>query len=199
MAAASNKPTAAERFLARQKDRQQVKKRGRPPGRPPAPLPAGTPAAAARAPDPAELARRQAEQARQREEVEKEREAKRLAAEAEKQRQLEQRQRQIAEVQQQVGAPTDDPLEGASRLCRMLLVQADQVFADTTLDGKTARSELRAIARSVNSLIPKARMLQAEQAVRGAAALMQRPRADATLSSVPDGAPAPLQVEPRRE
>lgn len=125
------------------------------------------------------------------------REAERLAKAAEEAKfALEQRERLKA-----IGADMPaDPLAAAGKLCNMLIATAEQVLLDPNVPPAAQRAEIRAIARSVQALIPSSRLYQAEQVVRGALSRMdepmQAPKAKPLVNR--PGAPGPIQGPPGR-
>lgn len=83
-----------------------------------------------------------------------------------------------------------DELDSLRRQLARLDAEAEALYAPGSKVGRRERAkELRAIARAMGSLIPKARLRKAELVVRGEAAAIAAAGKDAPLVPVPDTTP----------
>lgn len=92
------------------------------------------------------------------------------------------------------GDPPLDPLAAVEWFAKVLTIAAQQVIADGTISEKNRRNELRQIAKSVSTMVPLERLLEAERKVRRAADEMDRPNADSELKNVSENPSETLRM-----
>lgn len=120
------------------------------------------------------------------------------AAELEREREQAANAKKQSEAMLAAGGPKEaDPLAAVDRVFRMLASTADLAVVDPSLTGRERRAELRAIARSMHTLIPAARLLSAERVVRKAGERTESSAAS-LKPDTPHASAGPLQM-PRRD
>jgi hypothetical protein len=92
-------------------------------------------------------------------------------------------------------APVDE-LEGIKWAFRANAVALREIMRDKKLSPEKRRAEIRTISRTMNALLPKARLRRAEAAVRGEAAAIER-KVDPLTEPVPEAHQEPARGAPR--
>jgi hypothetical protein len=106
-----------------------------------------------------------------------------------------------AELKELGPPPADDPLKMQAWLHQVLVVSAFDVARDEKLSPRERRKELRTIAASAAKLMPRARLLQAEQLILEDRAQLEKKaheRRGAKLEALPKPA-TPATPEPHVE
>lgn len=85
----------------------------------------------------------------------------------------------------ELGDAPHDPLEAAEWAFRANAVTMREVMMDPGMSAKERRSEIRTISRTMNMLMPKARLRQAEKLLRGDASKLKASKAGPTLTAAP--------------
>jgi hypothetical protein len=91
---------------------------------------------------------------------------------------------------QQLGDCPEDELEAMRWMFRANGVRARQVMLDQGMSDERRGSELRAISKTMNSLLPRSRLRRAERSVRGEAEEIKRQKASPEVTPAPEFAPA---------